>query len=148
MQAQFPSEQSEEGTFERQEDAFRSWVSRDGATGYPVEPDRYHLYVSWACPWAHRTIIVRKLMGLEGGIGLTAVDPVRDERGWAFRDGDGFSRDPVNGFDFLSQAYLATDPSFTGRYTVPVLWDKKTHRIVSNSDDDLMRMLATINIWH
>lgn len=143
MQAQFPSEQSEKGTFERQEDAFRNWVSRDGRTAFPVEPDRYHLYVSWACPWAHRLIIVRRLMGLEDAIGMTAVDPIRDERGWAFRDGEGFSRDPINGFQFLGEAYLATDPGFKGRYTVPVLWDKKTHRIVSNSDDDLMRIFET-----
>ncbi|MNY24604.1 Glutathionyl-hydroquinone reductase YqjG [compost metagenome] len=82
-------------------------------------------------------------MGLEAAIGLTAVDPIRDERGWAFRDGDGYSRDPINGFDFLSQAYHATDSAFRGRYTVPVLWDKQRHRIVSNSDDDIMRMFET-----
>lgn len=141
--SQFPSEQTAEGRFDRQEDVFRSWISQDGRTGYPVARDRYHLYVSWACPWAHRTIIVRRLLGLEGVIGLTAVDPVRDERGWAFRDGDGFEKDPVNGFDFLSQAYHATDPSYRARYTVPVLWDKETRRIVSNSDDDIMRMFET-----
>jgi putative glutathione S-transferase len=143
MNAQFPSEQSADGRFERQADVFRGWVSRDGRSGFPVEPGRYHLYVSWACPWAHRTILVRRLLGLEDAIGLTAVDPVRDERGWAFRDGDGFSRDPINGFDFLSQAYHATDPSYQGRYTVPVLWDTQTRRIVSNSDDDIMRMFET-----
>lgn len=143
MNAQFPSEQSADGRFERQADVFRGWVSRDGRSGFPVEPGRYHLYVSWACPWAHRTILVRRLLGLEDAIGLTAVDPVRDERGWAFRDGDGFSRDPINGFDFLSQAYHATDPSYLGRYTVPVLWDTQTRRIVSNSDDDIMRMFET-----
>lgn len=143
MKAQFPGEQTTEGSFERQPDAFREWVTADGRSGYPAEPGRYHLYVSWACPWAHRTIIVRRLKGLEGVIGMTAVDPVRDERGWAFRDGEGFSRDPVNGFDFLSEAYHATAPDFRGRYTVPVLWDKQTRRIVSNSDDDLMRMFET-----
>ena len=143
MNAQFPSEQSAEGKFQRQEDVFRNWVSRDGSSGFPVESGRYHLYVSWACPWAHRTIIARHLLGLEDVIGMTAVDPIRDDRGWAFRDGDGFSRDPVNGFDFLSEAYLATDPGYQGRYTVPVLWDKKTKRIVSNSDDDIMRMFET-----
>ncbi|MNR92979.1 Glutathionyl-hydroquinone reductase YqjG [compost metagenome] len=143
MKAQFPSEQSAEGKFERQADIFRNWVTRDGRSGFPVEAGRYHLYVSWACPWAHRTIIARRLLGLEDVIGMTAVDPVRDERGWAFRDGDGFSRDPVNGFDFLSQAYHATDLTYRGRYTVPVLWDKKTRRIVSNSDDDIMRMFET-----
>ena len=90
--------------------------------------------------WAHRTIIVRKLKSLEQVIGLTAVDPLRDERGWAFRDGPGHSRDPVNGFHFLSEAYRASDPGYRDRVTVPVLWDKMTGRIVSNSDDDIIRM--------
>ena len=105
---------------------------------YKPERGRYHLYVSFACPWAHRTIILRKLKGLEDTIGMTVVDPVRDERGWAFRDGPGHSEDPVNGFKFLSEAYHATDPNYRGRVTVPVLWDKQTKRIVSNSDDDLL----------
>lgn len=143
MKGQFPAEQAQDGQFVRQQDAFNHWVSADGTSGFKAEPGRYHLYVSWACPWAHRTILVRRLMGLEDVIGLTAVDPVRDERGWAFREGDGFSRDPVNGFQFLSEAYKATDPAFEGRYTVPVLWDTQTRRIVSNNDDDLMRMFAT-----
>lgn len=142
--AQFPEEQSKSGEFERQEDAFRDWVKRDGSTPYRPERGRYHLYVSLACPWAHRTIILRKLKGLEETIGLTVVDPVRDERGWAFRDGPGHSEDPVNGFQFLSEAYRATDPDYRGRVTVPVLWDKKTKRIVSNSDDDLLRMFNSV----
>lgn len=137
---QFPDEMSEDGEFERQEDAFRAWVSADGSTPYAVEPGRYHLYVSLACPWAHRTVIVRKLKGLEAAIGLTVLDPVRDERGWAFRDGDGFSHDPINGFKFLSEAYAASKPGYRGRYTVPVLWDKQTKRIVNNSEDDICRM--------
>ena len=139
--AQFPKEQTETGTFKRQEDSFRDWVKRDGATPYMAEAGRYHLYVSLACPWAHRTIILRKLKGLEEVLGMTVVDPVRDERGWAFREGPGHSEDPINGFKFLSEAYSATDPVYRGRVTVPVLWDKKTKRIVSNSDDDLLRML-------
>lgn len=110
IMAQFPLEQSKRGEFKRQEDAFRDWVKRDGSTPYKPEHDRYHLYVSLACPWAHRTIILRKLKGLEETIGMTVVDPVRDERGWAFRDGPGHSTDPVNGFQFLSEAYRATDP--------------------------------------
>jgi putative glutathione S-transferase len=138
--AQFPEEQSEDGEFERQEDAFRDWITPDGASGFPAEPGRYHLYVSLACPWASRTVIVRKLRRLEGAIGLTVLDPVRDERGWAFRDGDGYSRDPVNGFAYLSEAYAASDPAFSGRVTVPVLWDKTTRRIVNNSEDDICRM--------
>src|SRR5882757_1886431 len=124
---QFPDEQSEDGEFERQEDAFRDWVKADGSSDYSPEPGRYHLYVSLACPWAHRTLIVRHLLGLEEVIGVTVVDPVRDERGWAFRDGPGHSADPVNGFQFLAEAYRATDPDFHGRVTVPVLWDKRTH---------------------
>jgi putative glutathione S-transferase len=143
MTAQFPAEQSQEGHFVRQADAFGQWVTADGRSGFPAEAGRYHLYVSWACPWAHRVIIARRLKGLEGAIGMTAVDPVRDERGWAFREGEGHSADPVNGFAFLSEAYLATDPAFKGRYTVPVLWDKVTRRIVSNNDDDLLRMFQT-----
>jgi putative glutathione S-transferase len=155
--AQFPHEQSKSGEFKRQEDAFRDWVRRDGSTPYKPERGRYHLYVSLACPWAHRTIILRKLKGLEETIGLTVVDPVRDERGWAFRDPARGTRavasgkeadtevvppstDPLNGFHFLSEAYRATDPNYRGRVTVPVLWDKQIKRIVSNSDDDLLRM--------
>lgn len=138
--AQFPLEQTGAGEFKRQDDAFRQWVTVDGSSGYPAASGRYHLYVSWACPWAHRTIIVRKLKRLESVVGMTVVDPIRDERGWAFRDGPGHSADPVNGFRFLSEAYRATDPSYRGRVTVPVLWDTVTRRIVSNSDDDLMRM--------
>ena len=139
--AQFPDEQSPDGAFVRQQDAFRGWVRAGGE--FPPQAGRYHLYVSYACPWAHRTIIVRALRGLEVAIGMTAVDPIRDERGWAFRDGPGYSRDPINGFAFLSEAYLASDSHYRGRVTVPVLWDTKTKRIVSNSDDDIMRMFET-----
>ncbi|MFN7139964.1 MAG: glutathione S-transferase family protein, partial [Limisphaerales bacterium] len=101
---------------------------------------RYHLYISLACPWASRAYIVRKLKGLEQAIGMTVVDPVRDERGWAFRERPGCSTDPVNHFEFLSEAYHASDPGFEGRYTVPVLWDIETRRIVNNSEDDICRM--------
>jgi putative glutathione S-transferase len=143
VKAQFPAEQSETGSFVRQGDAFRDWVTADGHSGYPAASGRYHLYVSLACPWAHRTIIVRRLKGLEGAIGMTVVDPIRDERGWAFREVPGAQRDPVNDFKFLSEAYAATDPNFHERVTVPVLWDRETKRIVSNSDDDIMRMFET-----
>ena len=129
---QFPDEMNA-GEFVRQEDAFRTMVTA-------AEAGRYHLYVSLACPWAHRTVIVRKLKGLEDVIGLTVLDPVRDERGWAFREGDGFSADPINGFKFLGEAYLASQPNYRGRYTVPVLWDKQAKRIVNNSEDDICRM--------
>lgn len=137
----FSDEQNEAGAFVRQEDAFRKWVSCDGTSEYPAEPDRYHLYVSLACPWAHRTIIIRKLKQLESVIGMTVVDPIRDARGWAFRDGPGHTEDPINHFEYLSEAYRASDPNFNGRVTVPVLWDKKMNCIVNNSEDDITRML-------
>jgi putative glutathione S-transferase len=137
---QFAEEQSEDGAFKRQEDAFRDWVSNDGSTPYPAVAGRYHLYVCLACPWASRTVIARHLLGLEDAISMTVVDPIRDDRGWAFRDGPGYSHDPINGFAFLSEAYLATNPQFKGRVTVPVLWDKEKRRIVNNSEDDICRM--------
>ncbi len=139
--AQFPDEQSADGEFQRQEDRFRGRVTRDGSSGFPAAAGRYHLYVSLACPWAHRTVILRRLKGLEQAISLSVVDPIRDERGWAFRDGPGYTRDPINGFAFLGDAYQASDPAYRGRVTVPVLWDKEKGAVVSNSDDDLLRML-------
>ncbi|MEA2785826.1 MAG: glutathionyl-hydroquinone reductase [Candidatus Eremiobacteraeota bacterium] len=140
VKPQFPDE-SVDGRFVRQGDAFREWVTADGSSAFAAEAGRYHLYVSLACPWAHRTIIVRALKGLQDAIGMTVVDPIRDEMGWAFRGGDGgAARDPVNGFTYLAEAYRATDPRYHGRVTVPVLWDTVTKRIVSNSDDDIMRM--------
>jgi putative glutathione S-transferase len=151
-----PSEQSASGEFQRQEDAFREWISNDGSTSYPAAAGRYHLYVSLACPWASRTVIFRKLKGLEDAIGMTIVDPFRDEKGWAFRDPersrpgalknlDEFeSTDPINGFRYLSEAYAATDPKFKERVTVPVLWDKKTKRIVNNCEDDICPMFNSV----
>src|SRR6187551_3525637 len=137
MNAQFPGEETKSGEFKRQEDAFREWISNDGSTPYAGEAGRYHLYVSLACPWASRTVIVRMLKGLEDVIGMTVVDPIRDDSGWAFRDGPGYSADPVEGFKFLSEAYAASDPDSRGRVTVPVLWDKELRRIVNNSEDDI-----------
>ncbi len=128
------------GEFERQKDAFRECITEDGSTLFAPAAGRYHLYVSLACPWAHRTVIARKLKGLEHVVGLTIADPVRDERGWAFRDGSGFEHDPINGFRFLSEAYLRTRPGYRGRFTVPVLWDRLTKQIVNNSEDDICRM--------
>jgi putative glutathione S-transferase len=148
MKAQFASETSASGEFERQEDAFREWISADGTTPYPVATGRYHLYISLACPWASRTLIVRNLKGLQDAIGLTIVDPIRDDKGWAFRDPSGRtpvsapfeSTDPVNGFRYLREAYSATDPNFDERVTVPVLWDKETKKIINNCEDDICRM--------
>jgi glutathionyl-hydroquinone reductase len=129
------------GRFDRPRATFRDWVSDDGSTPYPAVGGRYQLYVSWACPWAHRTIIGRKLKGLEDVIGLSVVDPIRDERGWAFTGGE--YTDPVNGFRFLGQAYAANDPHYDDRLSVPVLWDKETHRIVNNESADILRMFTT-----
>ena len=148
MTAQFPDEQTKSGEFERQPDAFREWVSNDGSTSYPTAAGRYHLYVSLACPWASRTVIFRKLKGLEEAIGMTVVDPIRDEEGWAFREPSGKilpgapfeSTDSINGFQFLSEAYKATNPDYNERVTVPVLWDKQTKKIVNNCEDDICRM--------
>lgn len=135
--AQFAKE-DRAGRFERQDSAFRERVSADGSTGYPAVAGRYHLYVSLACPWAHRTIILRVLKGLEAAIGLTIVDPVRDERGWRF--GPDFP-DELNGWDFLAEAYKASVPAFDGRVTVPVLWDTETGRIVNNESAEIIEML-------
>ena len=102
--------------------------ARTASSGYPAEPGRYHLYVSLACPWAHRTAIVRALLGLEDVVSLSVVDPVRDGRGWAFRDGPGYTPDPVNGFTLLREAYEATEPGYDGHVSVPVLWDRRDRR--------------------
>jgi putative glutathione S-transferase len=140
--AQFPNEQTSEGEFERQEDSFRDRVSANDSTPFSASANRYHLYISLACPWASRTLIVRNLKRLDKVIGLTIVDPIRDELGWAFRIGPGYGIDPINGFKYLSEAYFLSDPNYEGRVTVPVLWDKKTRRIVNNSEDDICRMFC------
>jgi putative glutathione S-transferase len=135
--AQFPSETNAKGAFVRQQYSIRDRITADGSSAFPAEPGRYHLYVSLACPWAHRAIIVRRLLGLEDVISMSVVDPIRDARGWAFRDGPGYSHDPVNGFAFLSEAYLRSDPDYTGRYTVPCIWDRVTGRLVTNNNPDI-----------
>jgi putative glutathione S-transferase len=148
MTAQFPTEQTESGEFQRQGDSFRDWISNDGSSPFPAAAGRYHLYVSLACPWASRTVIFRKLKGLEEAVGMSIVDPIRDDKGWAFRDpsgkippGDAFeSTDSINHFKYLSEAYVATDADYKERVTVPVLWDKETKRIVNNCEDDICRM--------
>ncbi len=135
-------ESADDGSFRRQESQFRRWVSADAGAEFPAHAGRYHLYVARACPWAHRTIIARRLMGLEDAIGISFVDPIRDERGWAFTGGRYI--DDVNGFAFLSKAYMATDPAYAARVTVPVLWDKESGVIVSNESADILRMLGTV----
>jgi putative glutathione S-transferase len=129
------------GGFVREDARFRDWVTADGSSGYAAEPGRYHLYVSLACPWAHRTLIVRALKGLEEAIDVSIVDPIRDERGWAFRDVPGATGDRANGWAYLSEAYAASAPGYEGRISVPVLWDTRTGRIVSNESADVIVML-------
>jgi putative glutathione S-transferase len=141
--AQLAAETNAQGAFVRQAYTIRDRITADGASGFRAEAGRYHLYVSLACPWAHRAIIVRGLLGLESTISMSVVDPIRDERGWAFRDGPGYSRDPINGFSFLSEAYLLTDPAYTGRYTVPCIWDRATHRLVTNNYPEITIDFAT-----
>jgi putative glutathione S-transferase len=127
--------------FVRQRARFRDWVTADGSSGYAAAAGRYHLYVSLACPWAHRTLVVRALKGLEDAIGVSIVDPLRDARGWAFRDVPGATDDPLQGWSYLSEAYVATEPGYDGRVSVPVLWDTQTGRIVNNESADIVVML-------
>jgi putative glutathione S-transferase len=137
------------GRFERSKSQFRNWVTADGSAGptgskgFKAEAGRYHLYVSLACPWAHRTLIFRKLKGLEDLISLSVVDPLMVENGWEFHDRDGATVDHLFGSDFLYQVYLKADPNYSGRVTVPVLWDKQTGTIVSNESADIIRMFNT-----
>jgi putative glutathione S-transferase len=134
-------EAADDGSFVRQDSRFRGWVTADGSSGFPAQPGRYHLYVARACPWAHRTIIGRMLMGLDDAISISFVDPIRDDRGWRF-SGNGYE-DPVNDFAFLGQAYHATDPDYADRVSVPVLWDREEGLIVNNESADILRMLST-----
>jgi glutathionyl-hydroquinone reductase len=140
------------GSFERQQSRFRDWVG-DGsparAETLPVEAGRYHLYVSLACPWCHRTAIVRRLAGLEESLPISYVAPFRDERGWAFtgesfQDGPGGRYvDALHGWELMAEGYRLSDPGFQGRITVPVLWDTATGRIVNNESSDIIRMLGS-----
>lgn len=134
------------GRFERTESVFRHWVTPDGRPGptglggFAAEPDRYHLYVSLACPWAHRTTITRTLKGLKTVVGLSVVHWLMREKGWTFKPGPGVVGDPVVNARYMSEVYVAADAHYTGRVTVPVLWDKKLRTIVSNESSDIMRM--------
>jgi putative glutathione S-transferase len=130
-----------DGRWVRQVSGFRGRVSADGSSPFAAEGGRYHLYVCLCCPWSHRSVIARRLKGLEDAISISYVDPYRDARGWAFTGG-GFV-DGVNGFAFLAEAYAATDPSYDARVSVPVLWDRMTSRIVSNESGEILRMLGT-----
>ncbi|NKG31217.1 glutathione S-transferase family protein [Erwinia rhapontici] len=130
----------EKGGFVRQTSSFRHWVTADGSSGFLAEPDRYHLYVALICPWASRTLIARKLKGLEEVISVSVVEPQLTDEGWHFGDFPGADRDTLNHAEYLHQLYTRADDSFTGRATVPVLWDKKTGTIVSNESADIVRM--------
>jgi glutathionyl-hydroquinone reductase len=130
-----------DGRFNRQTAVFRDRITRDGSSGFPVEAGRYHLYVSYACPWAHRTIITRALRGLEEVIGMSVVDPHMGDDGWEFSDAPGAVPDAVNGARYLRDIYLKVDHKYTGRVTVPVLWDKVRGTIVCNESREVMRML-------
>ncbi|MEC9246566.1 MAG: glutathione S-transferase family protein [Pseudomonadota bacterium] len=135
------------GRFERSRSQFRDFVTRDGAPaegrerGFRAEPGRYHLYVSLACPWAHRTLIFRKLKKLEDVISVSVVHHFMGENGWTFLKEDGATGDDLYGFDFMHQIYTKADPGYSGRVTVPVLWDRKTETIVSNESAEIIRML-------
>ncbi len=134
------------GRFERQESAFRSWVTADGTAGpsgdagFKAEPGRYHLYVSLACPWAHRTLIFRALKGLGDIVSVSVVNPLMLDEGWTLEPGDGVVADGVNGTRRLYEVYTKADPAYTGRVTVPVLWDRKTGTIVNNESAEIIRM--------
>ncbi|WP_296403757.1 glutathione S-transferase family protein [Psychrobacter sp.] len=134
------------GRFQRDLARFRSWVTVDGSAGpsgsdgFKAEPNRYHLYVSLACPWAHRTLIYRKLKGLEDLISVSVVHPLMHEHGWTFNEGEGVIPDPIFNADYMHQIYTKAKSDYTGRVTVPVLWDKKNNTIVSNESSEIIRM--------
>ena len=140
--AQFTAETAGSGEFVRQSNRFTARITADGSSGWPAEPGRYRLVASLACPWAHRAVIVRRLLGLEEAISLAVVDPIRDERGWRFTLDDG-GRDPVLGISYLSEAYLGTDPDYAGRVTVPAIVDIATGRVVTNDYPEITLDLST-----
>lgn len=135
------------GSFARSESQFRNWITADGSAGpsgeggFKAEPGRYHLYVSLACPWAHRTLIFRKLKGLESMISVSAVNPLMLEDGWTFAADEGVVPDPVYQARYMHQIYTAADPEYSGRVTIPVLWDKQHNRLVNNESSEIIRML-------
>jgi len=138
------SKPSIEGEFKREETQFREWIRDTPEATFQPASGRYHLYISRACPWAHGTAIVHRLLGLKDVITTDIVDPYRDERGWRFTpEKDDCTADSVNEADYLAEIYRLADPDYDGRISVPVLWDRKTSTIVSNESIEIMRMLAT-----
>ena len=134
----------DDGGFERSETTFRDSIENDEDARFQPEAGRYHLYVSYACPWAHRTLLVRSLKGLEDAISVDVVDPYREDDGWQFTpEKEGCTEDSVNGSDYLREVYVEADPDVTGRVTVPVLWDKQEETIVNNESKEILRMLDT-----
>lgn len=136
-------QEDEKGRFVRPSTTFRHWITADGSSGFKAEADRYHLYVSLACPWAHRTLIMRALKGLTAAISVSVVDPVIGEHGWEFSNGPGCIPDSINQAQALWEIYVKVDPHYTGRVTVPILWDKQTQTIVNNESREIIRMLDT-----
>ena len=135
------TEHNDRGQFQRMPTVFHNWISRDGSSGFKAEAGRYHLYISLGCPWAHRTALLWKLKGLENTLGLSIVDPVISNFGWQFSDRPGCIPDPVNQADYLWEVYVKSDPNYTGRVTVPVLWDKRSGKIVNNESRQIIQML-------
>lgn len=135
------TERNEQGAFQRMTTQYRHVITVDGHGGFKAEPGRYHLYVSLGCPWAHRTAILHKLKGLDALIGLSVVDPVISRQGWKFSDFPGCGLDTVNQADYLWQIYTQSNPTYTGRVTVPVLWDRHTQQIVNNESRQIIYML-------
>lgn len=131
---------SASGQFQRKESQFRHWVSREAHAEFAAEPNRYHLYISLACPWACRALLFRKLKKLEEVISLSVVDPLMGDNGWEFSDGPGCIPDNINHKQFLYEVYSLADPGYTGRVTVPVLWDKHKNTIVNNESSEIIRM--------
>lgn len=136
-----PHRTDRHGAFVRTQSQFRDWVTSDGVSGFKAEPGRYHLYVSLACPWAHRTLLYRVLKGLEQVISVSVVDPVSGPEGWVFSDYPGATVDHANGFQAIHQLYVQSQKDYTGLVTVPVFWDKVSQRIVNNESSEIIRML-------
>lgn len=136
-------QEDEKGSFVRPSTTFRNQITADGSSGYQAAADRYHLYVSLACPWAHRTLIMRSLKGLTDAISVSIVDPVMGENSWEFSTAPGCIPDSVNHARYLWELYAKVEPDYTGRVTVPVLWDKQTSQIVNNESREIIRMLDT-----
>jgi glutathionyl-hydroquinone reductase len=141
---ELPQETAQSGEFRRVDSAFRDRITADGSSGFKAEAGRYHLYVAYGCPWAHRTLIFRALKKLEGAISVAHAVPGIKTQGWTYEANPAFPEcvpDTVNGFHYLHEAYTASNPRYTGKVTVPTLWDKKTRRVVNNESSEIIRML-------